>query len=72
MQRNTKTLSDYLRDYKNKFSKDLDEVWDKYDDDANNLLDKSEAKPFVEEICTLLIDKERAKNYDPERFDSLF
>ena len=47
-------------------------MWDKYDLDGNNLLDKEEAKPFIQEICTLLKDKERAKNYDPEKFDALF
>tara|TARA_B110000285_G_C14734050_1_gene427778 strand:+ start:279 stop:482 length:204 start_codon:yes stop_codon:yes gene_type:complete len=50
----------------------LDEIWDKYDLDGNNLLDKDEAKPFISEICKLMIDKERAQNYDPNNFDQLF
>jgi polyhydroxyalkanoate synthesis regulator phasin len=43
----------------------------KHDLDKNGYLDKKEAKTFVDEISQC-IEKERAKNYDPTKFDALF
>ena len=58
-----------MKDYKSKFSQDLEEVWAKHDVDKNNMLDKDEAKNFIGDIKKLLIDQKKAKNYDPSKFD---
>jgi hypothetical protein len=59
-------LEFYLgKSYAQKFSKPLDEIWDKHDDDGNKFLDRDEAPPFLKEIASLMIDQEKAKNYDP-------
>lgn len=71
IKKNSKTLADFLGEYSKKFTKPIDEIWDKYDDDKNNLLDKEEAKPFMDEIATI-IEEGREKNYDPSQFDELF
>lgn len=66
---NENTINRYLKDYKSKFSQDLEEVWAKHDVDKNNKLDKNEAKNFMADIKNLLIDQNKAKNYDPSKFN---
>ena len=46
-------------------------MWSEYDVDGNNILDKNEAKAFIEELVTV-IDSSRAKEYDRDNFDTLF
>ena len=58
--------------YADKFKENLDDVWKKHDQGEKNMLDRDEAKKFVEEISKLMIDKDRAKNFDLSKFDQLF
>lgn len=71
LQRNKSPLSRYLRNYDAQFSKSIDELWDKYDVDKNNWLDREEAKKFIEAVAGV-IDPDRAKLYENEKFDTLF
>lgn len=46
-------------------------MWTKYDSDGNGYLDKDEAKPYIEHVAKI-IEAERAKNYQQDKFDELF
>ena len=72
LKENENSINRYLKDYKSKFSQDLEEVWAKHDVDKNNMLDKDEAKNFIAEIKKLLIDQRKANNYDPSKFNLNF
>jgi hypothetical protein len=60
-----------LETYSAKFSKDIDALWEAHDTDKNGYLDRKEAKPYLDQIAKC-IDKDRAENYDKEKFDALF
>jgi Ca2+-binding EF-hand superfamily protein len=60
-----------LETYSAKFTKDIDVLWDTHDTDKNGYLDRKEAKTYLNEISKC-IDKDRAENYDKEKFDQLF
>lgn len=61
----------YLANYTAKFTKDIDALWTYHDIDRNGYLDREEASSFVFEISEC-IDQDRALNYDPSKFDTLF
>ena len=61
-----------MGNYANNFSASIDEIWDKHDIDKNNMLDKEEAKPFLDEIATVMIDEQRCNRYDTQRFEEVF
>jgi hypothetical protein len=46
-------------------------LWKHHDIDKNGYLDREEARSYVFEISEC-IDRDRAKNYDPDNFDQLF
>ena len=64
-------LTEFLKGYAGKFSKNIDEVWDLYDRDSNGYLDKTEVFQFLQELSKS-IDKERAENYDPSLLEKQF
>jgi hypothetical protein len=44
-------ITEYLKNYKASFSKDLDKIWDELDNDKNGYLDKVESEKFIEEVA---------------------
>ena len=46
-------------------------MWTKYDTDGNGILDKEEAKPFIDHVARI-IEADRAKNYNKNKFLELF
>lgn len=58
-------------EYVKKFNGDLDELWKKVDNDGNMLLDKNEAKKFMEELGDIVKPEEKGI-YDISNFDKLF
>lgn len=62
-------LDQHLREYKGFSSKvKLDNLWVQFDEDKNGLLDRKEAKKFLNKIKTLIVP-ERQKNYSEEKFE---
>ena len=47
-------LSVFLKNYKVKFSKDLDEMWEQYDVNQNGQLGKDEALKFIQALSTCI------------------
>lgn len=52
-------------EYIKRFKGNLDEIWERMDVDKNMMLDKSEARCFVEELQTI-VDHEKSGSYDPQ------
>lgn len=46
-----KTLNHFLAGYSSNFTKDLDEIWKKYDTEENGYLDKVQTRAFLDEIA---------------------
>ena len=66
-----KSFDKFLSNYNVAFSQPLDDVWEEFDIDKNGILDREEAKCFVDKIACV-IQKDRAHNYDKSTFDDLF
>jgi hypothetical protein len=60
-----------LNKYNFDFNKDLDDLWTEHDADGNGYLDKNEAEPFLD-VVALVIQGDRAKNYEKLKFNELF
>lgn len=71
LKKNGISLKHYMKNYKVKFVKDLDDLWSEQDVDGNGWLDKKETKNFMVELSKS-IEKDRAKNFDLEKFPALF
>jgi hypothetical protein len=62
-------LSEYLGDYKNLFSRDVDDQWDRKDMACKGYLTPNDAVEFVKRLKDCLVDKDRAitcRNYNLE------
>lgn len=68
---NPVSLKDYLEGYAQLFSMDVDELWHRCDVDNNNILDRAEAKVFMQDLQKIMTS-ERAKNYSDDKFEQLF
>ena len=71
MKSSKNTLKMHLKNYDCVFSKDLDEMWTKYDNDGKGYLDKKEAQPFLDEVAQI-IEQSRAKSYVRKDFNQMF
>lgn len=71
LKKNGKSFKIYLKHYKVKFERDLDELWSEKDVDGNGWLDKEETKNFMVELSKS-IDKNRSHNFDIEKLPVLF
>jgi Ca2+-binding EF-hand superfamily protein len=60
-----------LKNYDCIFKKNLDDLWTELDVDGNGYLDKQEAEPFLDMVA-LIIQGDRAKNYEKLKFIELF
>jgi Ca2+-binding EF-hand superfamily protein len=72
IKRNKRSLKDYLGNYSESFSKDVDELWKLFDADKNNFLDESEAYEFVKELSKCIFDAERGANLTVPVFRNTF
>lgn len=71
MKKGTKTLKDYLGNYKVGFGKDIDVLWSKYDKDNNQFLEKRDAKDFIDELASF-VSNDRGKYYKSCDFEKKF
>jgi len=65
------SLTEYLKNYKCTFTKDLDKLWEGIDTEKHGYLDKLESEKFIEDVAGA-IDEDRAYNYDKSTFKELF
>lgn len=49
----------------------LDDLWQEFDVDQNGFLDKSEARPYLDEVAKI-IQQDRAQCYDRTKFEEYF
>ena len=65
------TFSYYMKSFKCNFERPLENIWGDYDKDKTGQLDKEQSRQFVQQV-SLVIQRDKAYNYDKSKFDQMF